>query len=188
MSSIVSRRPPVSGSVSQAKDFFWMWIRLGTSRAFERRAKLRRVRGASTGAKTATPRAVESEQRGSAKARPAKIAHGIAALCGGRSALTDPALENRVCGAVSPSNGRLRLSADRRSVPARADFSQPRRQNDEEPAQSRPFGKPSRRVSGADRRAWQGRRERGLHTQASDRGRCQARRGVPLSYLSSTEA
>ena len=35
-----------------------------------------------------------------AKARPAKIAHGIAALCGGLSALTDPALEARVCGAV----------------------------------------------------------------------------------------
>ena len=48
----------VSVSVSQAKDFFWMSIRLGTSRALGRRAKLRRVRGASTGAKTATPRAV----------------------------------------------------------------------------------------------------------------------------------
>src|SRR5690349_3323086 len=112
MSSIVSRRPPVSGSVSQAKDFFWMSIRFGTSRAFERRAKLRRVRGASTGAKTATPRAVESEQRGGAKARPAKIAQGIAALCGGLSALTDPAREPRVCGAGIHLGGRLRLSAD----------------------------------------------------------------------------
>jgi len=41
---------------------------------------------------------MESEQRGGAKARPTKIAQGIAALCGGLSALTDPALETAVCG------------------------------------------------------------------------------------------
>src|SRR5690242_16383176 len=55
MSSMVSRRPPFSVSTSQANDFFWMSIRLGTSRDFSSRAKLRRVRGASTEAKTATP-------------------------------------------------------------------------------------------------------------------------------------
>src|SRR5437764_13679115 len=59
MSSIVSRRPPPSGLVSQANDLRWISIRLGTSRTFCRRAKLRRVRGACTVAKVATPRAVE---------------------------------------------------------------------------------------------------------------------------------
>src|ERR687883_605471 len=59
MSSIVSRRPPASGLVSQANDLRWISIRLGTSRTFCRRAKLRRVRGACTVAKVATPRAVE---------------------------------------------------------------------------------------------------------------------------------
>src|SRR3954452_23841811 len=56
MSSIVSRNPPPSGSTSQAKDFFWMSMRLGTSIDLSRRANVRRVRGASTEAKTATPR------------------------------------------------------------------------------------------------------------------------------------
>src|SRR3954453_17401389 len=56
MSSIVSRKPPPSGSTSQANDFFWISIRLGTSIDLSRRANVRRVRGASTEAKTATPR------------------------------------------------------------------------------------------------------------------------------------
>src|SRR3954451_16959613 len=56
MSSIVSRKPPPSGSTNQANDFFWMSIRLGTSIDLSRRANVRRVRGASTEAKTATPR------------------------------------------------------------------------------------------------------------------------------------
>src|SRR4051812_23616250 len=56
MSSIVSRNPPPSGSTNQAKDFFWMSMRLGTSTDLSRRANVRRVRGASTEAKTATPR------------------------------------------------------------------------------------------------------------------------------------
>src|SRR5215210_2847965 len=55
MSSIVSRRPPFSVSTSQAKDFFWMSIRFGTSRTLSSRANERRVRGASMEAKTATP-------------------------------------------------------------------------------------------------------------------------------------
>src|SRR6476620_4384213 len=56
MSSIVSRKPPPSGFTSQSKDFFWMSIRFGTSIDLSRRAKVRRVREASTEAKTATPR------------------------------------------------------------------------------------------------------------------------------------
>src|SRR3954466_10542133 len=102
MSSIVSRRPPVSVSTSQLNDFFWMSIRLGTSRTFSRRANERRVRGASTEAKTATPRdgrgqsagrgfatapgyrharireGAREGRSGGAKARPTKIAQGLA--------------------------------------------------------------------------------------------------------------
>src|ERR1700754_2833627 len=54
MSSIVSRNPPPSASTSQAKDFFWMSIRFGTSIDLSRRANVRRVREASAEAKTAT--------------------------------------------------------------------------------------------------------------------------------------
>src|SRR5918994_6010063 len=103
MSSIVSRRPPVSVSTSQSKDFFWMSIRLGTSSTLSRRAKLRRVRGVSREAKTATPLAGdlrgtcvaaaaasgELSLRGT-QARPAKIAQGGAYPSEGHSALTDP--------------------------------------------------------------------------------------------------
>src|SRR5688500_6951311 len=103
MSSIVSRRPPFSVSTSQLKDFFWMSIRLGTSSTLSRRAKLRRVRGASREAKTATPQ-VETCEDGCAaayaargelslrgtQARPAKIAQGGAHPSEGHSALTDP--------------------------------------------------------------------------------------------------
>src|SRR5438132_772267 len=60
MSSIVSRRPPATGSVSHSNDLRWISMRLGTSRTLFRRAKLRRVRGASTRGKTATPRGVDS--------------------------------------------------------------------------------------------------------------------------------
>src|SRR5918998_3433726 len=63
MSSIVSRRPPFSVSTSQANDFFWMSIRLGTSRTLSSRANERRVRGASMEAKTATPLGLASGQR-----------------------------------------------------------------------------------------------------------------------------
>src|SRR5688572_2626063 len=97
MSSMVSRSPPVSVSTSQEKDFFWMSIRLGTSRTFSRRAKLRRVRGAAKEAKTATPQGKREDDRTAARvlscstqARPAKIAQGKAYPCEGRSALTDP--------------------------------------------------------------------------------------------------
>src|SRR4051794_22845048 len=74
MSSIVTRRPPSLGSVSQAKDLRWISMRLGTSRTLSRRAKLRRVRGASTEATGATPRNVETGQAGAHEVRPAKIA------------------------------------------------------------------------------------------------------------------
>src|ERR1044071_2562284 len=123
MSSMVSRRPPPSGSTSQEKDFFWISMRLGTSRTFSSRAKLRRVRGASTEAKTATPQGGSEDGRESArkepdklyKARPSKIAQGVPDPCEGRSALTDP---------VRPGSrmwregrgGRLRLSAEYGSV------------------------------------------------------------------------
>src|SRR3954454_9176297 len=102
MSSIVSRRPPFSVSTSQANDFFWMSIRLGTSRTLSSRANERRVRGASMEAKTATPLGLASGQRAAAlranltrgttgaKARPTRIAQGVAYPCEGQSALTDP--------------------------------------------------------------------------------------------------
>src|SRR3954466_2511704 len=118
MSSIVSRRPPFSVSTSQAKDFFWMSIRLGTSRTLSRRAKFRRVRGASTAAKGATPqgtrRTAERGARvlpGGIKARPSKIAQGQTDPCEGRSALTDPVLRDPYV-ADQRAGGRLRLLAD----------------------------------------------------------------------------
>src|SRR5918997_5874656 len=55
MSSIVSLRPPVSGSVSHSNERRWIAMRLGTSRTLFRRAKLRRTRGASTAGTGATP-------------------------------------------------------------------------------------------------------------------------------------
>src|SRR4051795_28281 len=74
MSSIVSRRPPDSVPVSQANERRWISMRLGTSRTLSRRAKLRRVRGASTAA-TGAPRdrAVYRAERAH-EVRPAKIA------------------------------------------------------------------------------------------------------------------
>src|SRR3954463_3241665 len=46
MSLIVSRSPPLSGSVSSAKERRWISIRCGTSSGFSRREKLLRVTGA----------------------------------------------------------------------------------------------------------------------------------------------
>src|SRR3954471_21405135 len=120
MSSMVSRRPPASGSNTQSNDRRWMSIRLGTSRDLFRRAKERRARGAATLGKTATPQGVErsGQQGGGAlrgKARPSKIARGKAAPAGGHSALTDPTRSGRVCGAA-PVFEWLRLLADRGRV------------------------------------------------------------------------
>src|ERR687893_453704 len=120
MSSIVSRSPPPSGSTSQENDFFWMSIRLGTSRTLPSRAKLRRGGGASTEAKTATPQGGSEDERAdrpreleALKARPAKIAQGQAYPCEGRSALTDPVLSvSRMW--REGLRGRLRLSAESR--------------------------------------------------------------------------
>src|SRR5258707_4111881 len=46
MSLIVSRSPPLFGSVSSAKERVWISIRCGTSSGFSRREKLLRVTGA----------------------------------------------------------------------------------------------------------------------------------------------
>src|SRR5689334_21570933 len=112
MSSIVSRRPPLAGSVSQAKERRWMSIRLGTSTVFLRRAKLRRVRRASTAAKKATPSESVRRAEEGAEARLLKIAQASAALKG-LPALTDPAPGHRVCKRGATALRRLRLSASR---------------------------------------------------------------------------
>src|SRR5687768_8763805 len=63
MSSIVSRRWPVFGSVSASKERRWISIRYGTSSGFSRREKLLRVTGAaSTRANSATPQLVGCER------------------------------------------------------------------------------------------------------------------------------
>src|SRR5262245_52146388 len=119
MSSIVSLSPPPSGSTSHAKDFFWMSMRLGTSIALSRRAKVRRVRGASREAKTATPqgdRRTAERGAGRAEARHtgATIQYstgGCGPLCEGLPALTDPARpESRMW--REGHCGRLRLLAE----------------------------------------------------------------------------
>src|SRR5205807_5877928 len=90
MSSIVSRRPPLLGSVSQANERRCMSIRLGTSRVFLRRAKLRRVRRASAEAKKTTPsEGVRRAQEG-AEARLLKIAQTIGALKGRQRSRSPP--------------------------------------------------------------------------------------------------
>src|SRR3954468_3083972 len=66
MSSMVSRRPPFSVSVSHLNERRWMSIRLGTSRDLFRRANERRVRGTSTRGKTATPQGVGTDEEGGA--------------------------------------------------------------------------------------------------------------------------
>src|SRR5215203_3189523 len=120
MSSIVSRRPPVSGSVSHANERRWMSMRLGTSRGLSRRAKLRRVRGAATEAKAAdssgrTAGWGEIGCTSELEARPAKIAQGIdtpVEVTGAHG--PRPGRAPYVAG--SPAFGRLRLSAGRRGV------------------------------------------------------------------------
>src|SRR5215207_3131128 len=124
MSSIVSLRPPFSVPTSQSNEFFWMSMRFGTSSTFSRRAKLRRVRGASREAKTATPQVETCEDVGArlpprhrelslrgTQARPAKIAQGGAYPSEGHSALTDPARPGSRMWREGRC-GRLRLSAE----------------------------------------------------------------------------
>src|SRR5215208_1166797 len=128
MSSIVSRNPPLSVATGPSKKFFYTSIRLGTSSTFSRRAKLRRVRGASREAKTATPQVETCEGRGSrarprhrelslrgTQARPAKIAQDGAYPSEGHSALTDPARPGSRMWREGRS-GRLRLSAECRAL------------------------------------------------------------------------
>src|SRR5437588_4495386 len=112
MSSMVSRRPPDWGSVSQAKDLRWMSMRLGTSRTFSRRAKVRRARGASTAATWATPQTGRDTAGGALRTTPTKIAQQADGPTQGRPTLTDPTPEPPH-GAATPTAGWLRLSADR---------------------------------------------------------------------------
>src|SRR5687768_11991758 len=120
MSSIVSRSPPFSTSTSQSNDFFWMSIRLGTSRTLSRRAKLRRVRRASGEAKTATPRGDVGEEGARhgpfrVRARPAKIAQGYPVPRRGRIGAHGPLpAASRMW--RGRGFGRLRLLADREEV------------------------------------------------------------------------
>src|SRR4051794_24677385 len=85
MSSIVSRRPPVSGSTSHSNERRWMSIRFGRSRTLSRRAKLRRVRGTSRAGTTATPQGrwrranwEGAARAGGAETRPANLAQADA--------------------------------------------------------------------------------------------------------------
>src|SRR5436190_5638381 len=117
MSSIVSRRPPVLGSVSQAKDFRWIAIRLGTSRTLSRRAKLRRVRGASTVAKAA-PRdeRLQQEASGPRMNATSQDSTGDTSPCGqGDRRSRTPPLRAPYVAEPTPF-GRLRLSVDRGPV------------------------------------------------------------------------
>src|ERR1700731_795113 len=67
-----------------------MSIRLGTSTVLLRRAKLRRVRRASTAAKKTTPSEGERRAEEGAEGRPAKIANAIHALKGCQCSRTPP--------------------------------------------------------------------------------------------------
>src|SRR6476620_960732 len=118
MSSIVSRKPPPSGFTSQSKDFFWMSIRFGTSIDLSRRAKVRRVREASTEAKTATPRGgrvKRAEGRGECRGHTGATSQdstGVGEPPGeGRSTLTDPARPGSRMWREGRC-GRLRLSVE----------------------------------------------------------------------------
>src|SRR4051794_36429980 len=118
MSSIVSRNPPPSGSTSHANDFFWISIRLGTSIDLSRRANVRRVRGASTAAKMATPRGVRratGEVRWTCQGHTGATSQDSTGGCGppgeGRSTLTDPARPGSRMWREGHC-GRLRLSVE----------------------------------------------------------------------------
>src|SRR5215469_1151337 len=116
MSSIVSRRPPLAGSVSQANERRCMSIRLGTSTVFFRRAKLRRVRRASAAAKKRLPSEGEERAEEGAEARLAKIAQPSDALKGAASAHGPRPRHTRMWRVVV-LHGRLRLLASESTVP-----------------------------------------------------------------------
>src|SRR5271170_6552738 len=98
MSSIVSRRPPVFGSVSHVNERRWISIRFGTSTDLGRRAKVRRVRRASTAAKKRLLRRTMRRAEEGAEARPAKIAQTIGTLKWAANAHGPRPLDHRVCG------------------------------------------------------------------------------------------
>src|ERR1700735_3679452 len=110
MSSIVSRSPPFSGSVSHKNERRWISMRLGTSTDLFRRAKVRRVRRASTAAKDDSFRGRETGKGGrNCATTEDSTDHPRPQV--GQPALTDPTLGDRVCGAASCCCGWLRLSA-----------------------------------------------------------------------------
>src|SRR3954470_15594810 len=105
MSSIVSRRPPASGSVNHSNDLRWMSMRLGTSRVLSRRAKERRTRGASTagtvGRLLLEERKAGRSRRGGPETRGlAKIAQQADAPSGAVDTHGPRPVALRVCGAV----------------------------------------------------------------------------------------
>src|SRR3954463_2433660 len=113
-SSIVSRKPPFSVSTSHSNERRWISMRFGSSSEVPRRAKLRRWRGASTGAKTAAPSERSGEGKAGARARPAKIAQRRTPLGGAWIGRHGPRPEApRICGGALPE-GRLRLLAERK--------------------------------------------------------------------------
>jgi hypothetical protein len=96
---MVSRRPPFLVSTSHSNERRWMSIRWGTSMACSRRAKLRRVRVASTRARTATPSRSNYGGRGGAaqsatgqysRLRPAPSRGGYRPVGSAGAAITDP--------------------------------------------------------------------------------------------------
>src|SRR3954447_7318972 len=117
MSSIVSRRPPLEGSVSQSKDLRWMSMRLGTSRTLSRRAKDRRTRRASAAGtvRRLLPARAEKagvSRRGGPRARGlANLAQQADAPSGAVDAHGPRPGRFRVCGAGADVE-RLRLSVD----------------------------------------------------------------------------
>src|SRR3954471_20373957 len=107
---MVSRRPPFSVSTSHSKERRWMSIRLGSSRGVWRRAKVRRWRGASTGAKTTTPSGF-GEGKAGGKARPVKIAQEDTPLPGRSTGRHGPRSEAARYVALLLLEERLRLLA-----------------------------------------------------------------------------
>src|SRR5471030_2411583 len=116
MSSIVSRRPPVSGMVNHSNERRWMSMRLGTSSGLFRRAKLRRVRGTVTAAKMRLLRGRETDGRGRESAVPGNLEERSCAPLEAANAHGPRSPQHRVCGAALNYVERLRLSVGGASV------------------------------------------------------------------------
>src|SRR3954447_14543100 len=115
-SSIVSRSPPFSVSTSHSNERRWMSIRFGSSSEVPRRAKVRRWRGASTGAKTAAP----SERSGEGKTGAQSATRQDSTARHAPSGTWEwpsrtPSRGSAVCGGALPE-GRLRLLAGRKNT------------------------------------------------------------------------